>query len=218
MMEFRIHDEENLKVAERYELVKERIMNMSEDKHENIPEFARDYFTAVSGFCMKLCGIMDKALDGSLYEENLETLKKYNEELFGDVTGDNYLKSYANPEYAYEMLGSDYSMLLSVLYAGIRKRIFAVYSKDLSAFTRYLELMSQVYFEMEQEECTPQAVKNCIYYNYSDYADIDNMEVVRALSDSDCSYILHVIKNMSLDDDRYMYLLGALFRIVYPVE
>ncbi|MBE5940202.1 MAG: leucyl aminopeptidase [Lachnospiraceae bacterium] len=208
MLKFNVYETENEEVLERYELVKVRIEEMSKDSGESVPEFVRDYFKKVSNFCVTLCKVMEKVSDGSIYECDLQTLKDINDKIFGDIRGENYLSSYANPEYACANTSEEYGNLLSVLYTMVRKSIPYVFRNSLSTLTRNMELLSQVYCEFEQEDCTPDAIKDVIYWHISDYSDVSYMEAIREAFDPEFSYINFVLENMDLNDDRYMYLLG----------
>ncbi len=208
MKAFETYVEQNMEVYERYELAKVRILEMSQEEGEGIPEYVRDYYKKAAEFGVKLCAVMDIVSDGTIYEKSVEELKSINDMLFEEIRGENYKSCYANPEYAAENVGEDYATVMSVMYAMLRKCIPYIFRNDLSFLTRNLEMVIQTYFEFEQEDCNADAVKNVIYWHISDYSDVNYDDAIKEAFDPEFSYILYVIENMSLEDDRYMYLLG----------
>lgn len=207
MMEYKIYDEINGQTMERYELSRDRITEVNAEE-SGLSDSMKKYFARVSEFSKSLCSTMDMALDNSLYELDINTLKEMNHSFYEEVLGDNYSNSYANPEYAAKELGEEYGPLLSIAYSFLRSCIVKAYKKDLPAITRHLELLLQIYFELCQEEVSPEAIRGIIYYHLSDYADVINEEYVRDITTPEASYQMELLKNYSLDDDRYMYLYG----------
>lgn len=208
MKNFNVFDEENQTVSERYELVKERICEIAHGKNEDIPEKFREYFTKTADFAQLICNVTDRAIDGSIYGETLEVLKEINLLLYEDIIGDNYLSSYMNPEYSVGKTDEEYGILLSVMYSFLRGCITRAFKKNKLYITRHLELLSQVYCQFEQEDCTPESIKNILYYFLSDYSDLTAEENIRELTCNEYSYMLYLMNHVSMDDERYMYLTG----------
>jgi hypothetical protein len=82
-----------------------------------------DYFRRVASFILYVNSIKDKIQTGEYKALALDELVSVNNELYSDVTGENYVKSFANPAYAVEMLGDEYGQLLSFVYVEVRSLI-----------------------------------------------------------------------------------------------
>ena len=96
---------ENEGVLERYELSKERIGLIINE--ETIDEKYRDYFVSVARFIESICCFYED--ESKRFSENanitFEELREININLYGDILGDAYENSYANPDFAVKKLG-----------------------------------------------------------------------------------------------------------------
>ena len=86
-------------VMERYELAKERIAQIPDEKIAEDPD--RDFFTKEAILLQQVIHVMDHGTVGKDFEE----LKEQNHELYQDILPENYENSYGNPVYAQKMLG-----------------------------------------------------------------------------------------------------------------
>ena len=86
-------------VMERYELAKERIAQIPDEKMAEEPYC--DFFTKEAMFLQQVIHVMDHGIAG----KNLEELQEQNHELYQDILPENYENSYGNPAYAQKMLG-----------------------------------------------------------------------------------------------------------------
>ena len=81
-------------VMERYELAKERIAQIPDEKMVEEPYC--DFFTKEAMFLQQVIHVMDHGIAG----KNLEELQEQNHELYQDILPENYENSYGNPAYA----------------------------------------------------------------------------------------------------------------------
>ena len=81
-------------VMERYELAKERIAQIPDEKMAEEPYC--DFFTKEAMFLQQVIHVMDHGIAG----KNLEELQEQNHELYQDILPENYENSYGNPAYA----------------------------------------------------------------------------------------------------------------------
>ena len=75
----------------------------------------------------------------------LEALQEENYALYQDILPENYRESFANPDYAVEVLGDGYGQLLSFLYTEIRADIVYAFEMRLMNITILNELFLEVY-------------------------------------------------------------------------
>ncbi len=145
---------------ERFDLVMQRIAAI---ENENTVDLKyRDYFRKVSNFILKIKDLCRDIGDNSNYRakdiagkniigRNLEDLKAYNKELYIDILGDNYQKSYANPTYASKQMGLEFGQMLSMLYTEIRGMIGYAYERNLENIVIYSELFVEIYNLFESD-------------------------------------------------------------------
>ena len=100
-----LFEDENKSVLERYELSKVRISEIKDE--DTVDEKYREYFSTVSSFIMEMCKLYeeidtyyskeDNSCERFILDKSLDELKVLNNKLYGDITGENYENSYANP-------------------------------------------------------------------------------------------------------------------------
>lgn len=191
-------NEESLQ--ERFALAMERIYEMKETT--DIKEPYQSYFQTVAAFVVKIYEIAKKEAKGTL-----EELQEDNDSLYEDIAGDHYETSYANPSYAVTLMGEDFGKLFSMLYAQMYQMIPFAYAKRLENFTVYAELFIEVYNLMEQEEIEFEAVKDTIYWFYSDYSDLFERQKIEDLLITENTIYGDIIEQ-SGSDLRYLYRYG----------
>ena len=100
-------------VKERYELAKERILEVLEE--DGVRGEYGIYFRKTAAFVGEMTDAYDYVDSGKLYEASLEELQERNRRLYRDILPGNYDGSYGNPSYAVKKLGDGYGQLLSFL-------------------------------------------------------------------------------------------------------
>lgn len=199
-------------MRERFELAMYRITQIQkEDK--GLMEY-QPFFCQVAKFiCM--CTKHYQDLDAGVYKNaDIDTLQTLNDDLYEDILGLNYEKSYANPVYAVKMLGKELGGLCSVLYTEMRSLIPFAYERNLSEITIRLELFLEVYsffeWKMIEDGQKPSAeeLRDILYWYVSDYSDTETERRVREQVDSELSFATDIIMNRDLKDLRYLYAYG----------
>lgn len=208
--------EENDVIKERYELAMERVGKIAIEG-ESIPEKFRDYFKKTAQFLLKIKELEQWARTRQWKEDSIEECEKKNEELFEDLLPKEkcpdgiagYEKSYANPDYAVEVLGETYGQYLCFLYTELRGLI--AYACELRWFdmTIAIELFIQIFNMFEDiETCSKEAIHDVIYYYVSDYCDVTIPRRTRESLDSSLSFATEIIMESDLTDLRYLYQYG----------
>lgn len=144
-------------------------------------------------------------------ENDLKTeyLKKMNTRLYEDILPQNYEKSFGNPDYAVERLGSGYGPLLCALYAEIRSVIAYAYEDKMYNFVITTELFLEIYNMLLDESCIDvKYIRDAIYYYMYDYADVLVAEKIRESVTGDNNFALNIIENSNLSDIKYLYSYG----------
>lgn len=206
-MDYRLlFKEENMAVAERFDLSMERINHICLE--ETVKEPYRDFFRQVAGFiCM--IGELYQALSGDgLKAAGIHEWKEWNQRLYADVLPEQYEHSYANPAYAVKMLGIELGQLFSYLYSEIRGDIVFAFESRLTDITILNEVFIELYNMFEQGIPEVFAVKETLYWFVSDYTDHTVAYRVRECVDPTLSFALDIIMKQDLNDLRYLYRFG----------
>ena len=143
---------DNEEMLERFNLSRERISLIKNE--ESVAVIYRDYFASVSRFIGEICDFYDDELKRSRQTSlTFAELKELNDSLYIDVLNENYMRSYANPNYATEKLGKDIGGLLCFLYTEIQT--LGIVLDAPSQYQRQHEYEGQ--FLQDNEEHLPEA-------------------------------------------------------------
>lgn len=198
---------EERQIRERYHLTIERIRDIVGE--ETVAPVYRSYFQLTAKFILEINEILNRILTKPTEKCTLEELKKENANIYGDILGENYETSYANPSYAVMEMGEDMGRLLSFLYTEIRGEIAYVYEKKLLYLTICNELFIEIYNCFEGEEVPSyKELKEIIYWYASDYSDVFVADRIEEQLNPDCSFATDIVMNSDLSDLRYLYQYG----------
>lgn len=203
----KLSKEELNEIIERYELAMERIRQIEGEEEVRMP--LRDYFHKVSAFLILVEKVARMIREGSYNELSFNELKGLNRALYEDITGDNYLLSYANPTYACNKLGKRYGKLLSFLYTELRGTIIFAFEEQLYLHTIYLELFIQIYGLTRWEDgFTHKDIKRAIRDFMYDYCDVLINRRTVETADPNYSYAKDIIIESDLNNLSYLYQYG----------
>lgn len=207
-MDYRVlFKEENENIMERYELAMDRIAQIVSE--ETVAHPYRDYFAKVAEYIIFIKRISEMVNDGSIEQLSLSEHKELNHEIYKDILPDAYSESYANPAYACAKLGKKYGSLLAALYTDIRGLVACAYESRLVDITIYSELFIEIYNYFEAGDAPDlKALKNTIYWFYSDNCDITLSYRIREMYDPELDFAKRIIMESDLSDLRYLYKYG----------
>lgn len=167
-----------------------------------------DYFSRVSAFLLEIADFYEKNRQGEFSDISLAEWQELNRSLYEDVTGENYQKSYANPDYSTAILGEEFGQILASLYTELRSNIVYAFEDRLFYLTTTYELFIEVYNILEQADASYGEVRSAIYYYFFDYADITVADNLRDTFDPSRSFATDIICHSDLTDLRYLYRFG----------
>ncbi len=174
---------------ERLELAYERIAEIPGEALT--PEPFRDYFAKVASF---LLTVKKDADNRAMYE---------------DILPENYGRSYGNPDYAAEKLGTDFGPVLSAVYAELRGVIPAVFEDNELGVAVLLELFLEIYGVFTDAELPSAGTVRNIFRSYcEDYLPDFMAESVRAQMDPEKCFAADIIMNADLTGTDYLYRYG----------
>ncbi len=198
---------EERQIRERYVLSIERIKGIVEE--ETVALRYREYFQTVACFILEIDKISERVRTRSVEVCSFAELQQENQSIYSDILGANYEKSYANPQYAAEMLGIEVGQLLSFLYAEVRGEIAYAYEQKMEYLTICNELFIEIYncFEGEDEPNLKE-MRDIIYWYASDYSDVFMADRIREQIDPECDFATKIVMESDLSDLRYLYKYG----------
>ena len=198
----------NERCMERHQLSIERLQMI--DQEETVQDRYRPYFRMCAAFLLKLESLRRTIEDHSFETFTLEERKRWNQELYVDILGENYKKSFADPTYAVKMLSEVYGQLLSFLYTELRSGILYAFSNRLDYLTILNELFLEIYQCFEaQEQPEYRNLRECVYWYASDYCDVFLADHLReSINPVYTKSVIDRIREMDLSDNRYLYSYG----------
>ena len=138
---------EQEEMKERYELAMERIRAMKQEETVSAPFYA--YFQNMADFLLEMDAYRASVEAGEPEGMSLPELQEQNRRLYGDVAGEAYQESYANPAKAVAELGEGYGQLLSFVYTELRGMIVWAAEGRLTDMTVTAELFIELYNAFE---------------------------------------------------------------------
>lgn len=199
-------NEENTNIRERYDLAMERILEIPSE--ERVAEPYRSYFNQMAAFTAQIEELARLQLREDLDAFTLEELQQLNDRLYADILPEHYTESYANPAYAVRMLGADLGPLLSAFYAQFRAAIVFAYECRLTDITILCETLIEIYNMFEDSAPQARAVRDVLYWFFSDYTDVTLTYRIREQLDPGLSFAKDIIVESDLSDLRYLYRFG----------
>lgn len=147
---------EDDQIRERYDLTLERIRMIPTE--ESVASAYRDYFQKTAEYILELDAILNSA-----------SLEKASVHSFAE----QYDKSYANPEFAVQMMGEEVGRYLCLLYAEMGRGIADVHQKKIDYLTIRNELFIEIYNCFEEEnEPNMKELRSILYWYVSDYYEV----------------------------------------------
>ena len=196
--------EENSMYEERFLLASERISSIHKDVWEEespLPnESLTDYFRKVSYFLQQITELYRLVSTNELDKFTTMELHHLNRALYEDITGSNYEKSYANPDYALEKLGSELAPYLCTLYTELRGNIAYAFEQRLMYLTISYELFIEIYNLLEDKYCEVSEIHSSLYYYFFDYIDVTAADRLRSQLVPEMSFATDIIMNADLSD------------------
>lgn len=199
---------ENDRLRERYDLAAERVAQIMTE-HTVSPDF-EDYFKKTADFILMMDRLILSVERDELIDADIAKLKHLHDMVYRDIVHENYETSYANPEYAVRVLGQDYGLLLSALYAKLRLMIIFAWECRRADMTIYMELFIEIYNYFEAEKMPdPKLIRQTLYWFISDYSDVTLTYRLREQLDDSLDFIADIVMNGNLEDDGYLYRYGS---------
>ncbi len=192
---------------ERWRLASDRVREIAEEPEVEGKTGA--CFKKTAEFVLLMLEALEKAETGWLKTASPEQLQAWNDRLYGDITGEAYESSYANPAYAVSELSDTYGQILSFLYAELRGMIVYACERRTEEMLICMELFLQIHSEFTGGEApSREQLASDIYWFISDYSDVMVAKRVQEQLDPSLSFARDIIMEADLEDVRYLYQFG----------
>ncbi|MCR5467664.1 MAG: aminopeptidase [Lachnospiraceae bacterium] len=201
-----IFREENENVAERFDLMSEKIKAISSGEAAAV-KFA-DFFKTMADYILFSVDLFNQEEAGTLFEKSLEGLKEDNHRMVEMQLPSNYEKSYLNPTYAKEVFGEDYYRPLMILASDLQALPSYAFEGKKMHMTIWMELFAEIFTLFEEEDTAPSEVKDAMYWFFHDYSEVFAEDKVRDMVDSKYDFFTDLIMNCDLTDTKYLYRFG----------
>ena len=192
-------------LVEQFELYKDRI---AEIPQETMPEgrFA-DFFVSAAEYINYVIRVREE-LGGDGSYKGSEDLQVLNEKLFKGLYGEDYERSYANPDYADTVFGS-YSKPLQFLAAELHMLPQLIYDGKDEELVILLELFIEIYCNfLAEEKPLIKTIEEAVYYWAFDYADIFAEDRIREIFVPQDNLPKRIVMEADLSDISYLYRYG----------
>ena len=212
-------------MTERLELSIERIKEIKTEK--KLQKEYQTYFETVADFLLQIEENRQWVLEGNLLTASVEELAAGNYKIYEDILPENYVTSYANPQFAVGVFGKEMGQFLSALYAELRSLIVASFENDiysiiirtelfLEIYGMFLDACEEVQIEENEEvkvvynEKLPDitSVKETYFWFACDYIEDILEKEVTAQFDPMSNWAGKLLDNTDSTNIRYLYYYG----------
>ncbi len=199
-------------LTERFELVKERIESIAEEKD---PEgICCGFFSVTAQWIIEVCRAWDYVGNDAYENASMEELKALNRKLYLPATKENYEESFLNPTYAVEEAGREMGQILSFLASELLGMIPGVFERRIFDLTIRMELFVEIYsafvYAVEENGNLPKCeeIQQIIYWFVSDYQDVALEQRIGEQLGVNKSVADKIVFESDLYDLRYLYRYG----------
>lgn len=198
----------NVKVLTEYNETLERIKAIKNKTAAGKRKYD-DYFHKVSSFILMMADFEIELNDKYFDTNNMDTLIGDNHKFYGDVIGEAYNTSYANPKVCVKKFGFKIGQNLTYLYNEIRQ--FITYAFEHRAYDMYVwnDIFIRVYNYIDKNRKIDVAkLRQIVISDSLERLELKAELFIRRSFTPEISYYSDVIKECDLNDLRYLFRLG----------
>lgn len=201
-------------MEERFSLCAGRIKEIKSEPQ--LKEPYGSYFMQVASFLLEIADIYERTAGrkaGSFFAGNIWN-EESNGKLYGELLGESYVNSYANPAYAGRMMGKSLGRLLSFVYGEMFSLPAYAAKEDLFEILIRMEWFVELYCifteyrEEWKDEALYESVRECCYWFVYDYLDVETEKRVGEKVDPSFDFAYRLIMEGDLDNTDYLYRYG----------
>ncbi|MHA2364811.1 MAG: aminopeptidase [Candidatus Hodarchaeales archaeon] len=226
--------DENEPILENYQKTIKKITLIHEetqkliDLADNSNKEYFSFFNHTADKILRLCDVEKSLNNGYFLSKEFNDLLNENNNLYSELTSNNYKYSYANPTYSVSVFGKSFGQLLSFFYKQFRNYIEYAYTHTIYKMYEYNELFIEVYKFIKENELDYEKIKEIITRPNFTTNSRDNYIKYKQRHDQNYRYYTDILENADLTDLRYLFTTGhyigdneikiAQFLKQYPIE
>lgn len=211
MFDFReYYNELNEKSISEYKSNLEKIrniLNCSSNCQCGKSKFGK-FFNITANFILKMVKLEEELSEEYFNNKSFEELLKENHDIYEDITGENYNKSYANPAYAVEVFGEDLGQLMSYFYLKYRAYVKYAFQHRIFNMNEDNKLFIEAFEYVKNNEVNYEELKEIITRDVNENLEFKMELSLKEKFDPVISYYVDMIMNEDLTDLRYMFKYG----------
>ncbi len=171
------------------------------------------YFRQVALFLLQLIELSEKRSEKDPATWGLSEWEEVNEMLYGDIAGDHYEESWANPSYAGERVAKEWAGFLPFVYMQMRSCIGDVYENDTERFLDHIQYFLGLYHSFceaaeEGKEPSYQVVSDDLADFMFYRMEKQSAHTIAAKIDPDRDFAYNIIMESDFSDPSYLYRFG----------
>ncbi|MCD4657015.1 MAG: aminopeptidase [Planctomycetes bacterium] len=226
------YQEFNAGIEEKYEATLTRIreihirsaqVNPADEKIEYFK-----FFNHAAALIIKLANFEKVHSAEYVNSLNFEELYEENKSLYNELASNNYMTSYANPEYCVNVFGDKFGQLISFFYVKIRGNISFAYMHKICSMQEYNELFVKLYDFVKENMLDYENMKKLVTSVEQSDRTVDQNIRIKERFSPEFSFYRDIIADADLTDLCYLFHVGsrisdfeiqtANFLLAYPAE
>lgn len=201
-----MRDESNKQYEDRLALVMDRVRQIPEE--ELLGQPWRELYTELSRMLLLQYEIVRKGASDEIAQLSEEEGREYNRRLYEGVRGEAYASCYGNPAYAVSVFGEEYGRIVCAVYRSLTSDLPSLFEGDYARLCLYAELLVEFYGCLQEEDVTPERLKENLYSFQHDNLDLFCDRNASRKVDPDNDYFTQILMGADLSEPAYLYRYG----------
>ena len=152
---------------------------------------------------------LERELTDEYFQQNsLESLQKTNLEFYEEVMPENYVESYANPEYSVKIFGEETGAMLSAFYTSFRNYVTYSFQHQRFQMEKWNKLFIDVYEYLNDGKPETDELKKLTTRIYTTFTSEGAIRNFTFNYHKDTDIYKKIVMNADLNDIRYLYQYG----------
>lgn len=191
---------------EKIKEIKRETENILENGSEKKEYYS--FFNHTSKLILKLAQVENDVSKDYFSDNSFDNLLEINKDLYNELLGDNYEKSYANPAYAAAVFGDKYGQLMSYFYCLYMKYVDHAFSHRIYKMEECNRVFVEVYDYVKNSDIKYEALKTKIVSHEKENLPEKRKIFIRDAFNKNIGYYNDIIKKLDLTDLRYLFRFG----------
>lgn len=175
---------------------------VEEDKKELI------YLKALAGFIVKACEMEEKVKGDYFTSNTFEVLLEENNNLYKEIMGENYNRSYGNPAYAVSVFGEELGRVFTYLYNRFCSMIKLAFNHEVERIEKLNSLYMDIYNSIESNGAKTENLLRLVKNFEKDMLEVEAKARIEDVAVKIEGYVSEIIQKEDLRDIRYLFKYG----------